>query len=101
MLELTSTKQWNDEPVVDYINRWLSLSLDCKELTTRSHDMELSIANHGKKELIIDFKKDKVFAPNVNKTGKKPTKKAFTVNTTPPKPHMRLSRSHPRIKKKR
>ena len=26
MLELTSTKQWKDEPVVDYINRWRSLS---------------------------------------------------------------------------
>ncbi|KAM2003906.1 hypothetical protein ACFX15_027416 [Malus domestica] len=47
--------------------------------------MELSIANHGKKESITDFKKDKVFAPNVNKTGKKPTKEAFTVNTTPTK----------------
>ncbi|KAM0976329.1 hypothetical protein ACFX2C_019261 [Malus domestica] len=30
MLELTNTKQWKDEPVVDYINRWRSLSLDCK-----------------------------------------------------------------------
>ena len=31
MLELTNTKQWKDEPVVDYINRWRSLSLDCKD----------------------------------------------------------------------
>ncbi|KAM1385968.1 hypothetical protein ACFX2F_032482 [Malus domestica] len=31
MLELTSVKQWKDEPVVDYINRWRSLSLDCKD----------------------------------------------------------------------
>ena len=116
MLELTSTKQWRDEPVVDYINRWRSLSLDCKdrlsetsaiemcvqgmhwglhyilqgikprtfeELATRSHDMELSIANHGKKEPITNFNKEKVFAPNVDKTGKKPAKEAFTVNTTP------------------
>lgn len=29
MLELTSTKQWTDEPIVDYINWWRSLSLDC------------------------------------------------------------------------
>ncbi|KAM1297604.1 hypothetical protein FF2_024142 [Malus domestica] len=45
--------------------------------------MELSIANHGKKEPIIDFKKDKVFSPNVDKTGKKPPNEAFTVNTAP------------------
>ena len=79
-MELTNTKQWKDELVVDYIHRWRSLSLDCKdrlfeisavemciqgmhwgllyilqgiklrtfeELTTRVHDMELSISSHG------------------------------------------------------
>ncbi|KAM0981028.1 hypothetical protein TB2_013881 [Malus domestica] len=118
MLELISTKQWRDELVVDYINRWRNLSLDCKdrlseissiemcvqgmqwglhyilqgikprtfeELATRAHDMELSIAYHGKKEPITDFKKDKVFSPNVDKTGKKPPKEAFTVSTAPVK----------------
>ncbi|KAM2653540.1 hypothetical protein EV2_025168 [Malus domestica] len=45
--------------------------------------MKLSIANHGKKEPIIDFKKDKVFSPNVDKTGKKPPNEAFTINTAP------------------
>ncbi|KAM0990477.1 hypothetical protein ACFX2C_008989 [Malus domestica] len=92
MLELTNTKQWEDEPVVDYINRWRTLSLDCKDrlsktssiemcvqgmqwglhyilqgikprtfekLATRAHDMELSIAHHGKKEPIADYKNDK------------------------------------------
>ncbi|KAM2668401.1 hypothetical protein EV2_020000 [Malus domestica] len=54
-----------------------------EELATRSHDMELSITNHRKKEPITNFKKDKVFSPNVVKTGKKPPKEAFTVNTTP------------------
>ncbi|KAM0986318.1 hypothetical protein ACFX13_013755 [Malus domestica] len=115
MLELTSTKQWKDELVVDYINIWRSLSMDCKDrlsetsaiemcvqgmhwglhyflqgikprtfqkLATRSYDMELSIANHGKREPITDFKKDKLFSPNVDKTRKKPPKEEFTVNTT-------------------
>ncbi|KAK3002869.1 hypothetical protein RJ639_018491 [Escallonia herrerae] len=31
MMELTNTRQWKDELVVDYINRWHSLSLDYKE----------------------------------------------------------------------
>ena len=30
MMELTNTKKWKDKPVVDYINCWHSLSLDCK-----------------------------------------------------------------------
>ncbi|KAM1420272.1 hypothetical protein ACFX13_002690 [Malus domestica] len=118
MLELTSTKQWKDEPVIDYINRWRTLSLDCKdrlsetssiemciqgmqwglqyilqgikpqtfeELATRAHDMELSIAHHGKKEPIADYKNDKVLGTKVEKATWKPTKEAMTVNTTPVK----------------
>ena len=30
-MELTNTKEWKDELVVDYINCWRSLSLDCKD----------------------------------------------------------------------
>ncbi|KAM2636165.1 hypothetical protein EV1_020830 [Malus domestica] len=118
MLELTSTKQWKDEPVIDYINRWRTLSLDCKdklsktssiemciqgmqwglqyiiqgikprtfeELATRAHDMELSIAHHGKKELIADYKNDKVLGTNVEKAAWKPINEAMTVNTSPVK----------------
>ncbi|KAM1167585.1 hypothetical protein ACFX19_030130 [Malus domestica] len=118
MLELTSTKQWKDEPVIDYINRWRTLSLDCKdrlsetssikmciqgmqwglqyiiqgikprtfkELATRAHDMELSIAHHGKKEPIADYKNDKVLKTKVEKAAWKSTKEAMTVNTAPVK----------------
>jgi len=31
MTELTNTKQWKDEPVLDYINCWRALSLECKD----------------------------------------------------------------------
>ncbi|XP_004293971.1 PREDICTED: uncharacterized protein LOC101303401 [Fragaria vesca subsp. vesca] len=31
MLELTNTKQQNGEPAVEFINRWRTLSLDCKD----------------------------------------------------------------------
>ncbi|KAM1544021.1 hypothetical protein ACFX1Z_013626 [Malus domestica] len=118
MLELTSTKQWKDELVIDYINRWRTLSLDCKdrlsetssiemciqgmqwglqyilqgikprtfeELATRAHDMELSIAHHGKKEPIADYKNDKVLGTKVEKAAWKPTNEAMTVNTSPVK----------------
>ncbi|KAM1790568.1 hypothetical protein TB2_034043 [Malus domestica] len=118
MLELTSTKQWKDEPVVDYINRWFTLSLDCKdrlseissiemcvqgmqwglhyilqgikprtfeELATRAHDMELSIAHHGKKKPIAEYRNDKVFRPKMEKAALKPTKETMTVNIIPVK----------------
>ncbi|KAM1054793.1 hypothetical protein ACFX2C_002110 [Malus domestica] len=54
-----------------------------EELATRAHDMELSIAHHGKNEPITDFKRDKVFTSRADNHGKKPAKEAFTTNTTP------------------
>ncbi|KAI5333409.1 hypothetical protein L3X38_023540 [Prunus dulcis] len=65
-----------DEPVVDYINRW-QMCIQCmhwgllyilqgikprtfEELTTRAHDIELSIANHDvRKEMVSDHQNDK------------------------------------------
>ena len=90
-MELTNTKQWENEPVVNYTNRWCSLSLDCKdrlseisavkmciqgmhwgllyifqgikprtfkELATRAHDMELSIASHGSTNPLEESKRE-------------------------------------------
>jgi len=41
MIELTNTKQWKDEPVLDYINRWRSLSLECKDRLTKASAIEM------------------------------------------------------------
>ncbi|XP_065637351.1 uncharacterized protein LOC136070820 [Quercus suber] len=43
MIKLTNTKQWKDEPVVDYINRWRSLSLDCKDRLFEISAVEMCI----------------------------------------------------------
>ena len=43
MMELSNTKQWKDEPVVDYINRWCSLGLDCKDRLSEVSAMEMCI----------------------------------------------------------
>ena len=36
MMEPANTKQWKDEPVVDYINWWHFLSLDCKDRLSKN-----------------------------------------------------------------
>ncbi|KAH7835782.1 hypothetical protein Vadar_029832 [Vaccinium darrowii] len=41
MMELTSTKQWKDEPVADYINRWHAISLDCKDRLSELSAVEM------------------------------------------------------------
>ncbi|KAH7845011.1 hypothetical protein Vadar_034180 [Vaccinium darrowii] len=41
MSELTNTKQWKDEPVVDYINRWRAISLDCKDRLSELSAVEM------------------------------------------------------------
>ncbi|KAM1216632.1 hypothetical protein ACFX2J_012891 [Malus domestica] len=56
-----------------------------EELATRAHDIELSIAHHGKKEPIADYKNDKVLGPKVEKATWKSSKEAMTVNTAPVK----------------
>ncbi|TYK04542.1 ty3-gypsy retrotransposon protein [Cucumis melo var. makuwa] len=41
MMELTNTKQRKGEPVIDYINRWRALSLDCKDKLTELSAVEM------------------------------------------------------------
>ncbi|KAA0051786.1 ty3-gypsy retrotransposon protein [Cucumis melo var. makuwa] len=41
MIELTATKQEKSELVIDYINRWRALSLDCKDRLTELSAVEM------------------------------------------------------------
>ena len=43
MIELTNTKQMKDKSVVDYVNRWRSLNLDCKDRLYEVLAMEMCI----------------------------------------------------------
>ncbi|XP_074315668.1 uncharacterized protein LOC141651875 [Silene latifolia] len=43
MSELTNIVQWEDEPVVDYIDRWRALSLQCKDRLSESSAVEMCI----------------------------------------------------------
>jgi len=41
MTELTNMKQWKDEHVLDYINRWRSLGLECKDRLSETSAVEM------------------------------------------------------------
>ncbi|KAL0378961.1 UNVERIFIED_CONTAM: hypothetical protein Sradi_3201600 [Sesamum radiatum] len=43
MVELTNTRQWRDEPVIDYINRWRALSLNGKDKLSEASAIEMCI----------------------------------------------------------
>ncbi|KAL4619838.1 hypothetical protein ACB092_06G109700 [Castanea dentata] len=43
MMEVTNIKQWKNEPIVDYINRWRSLSLDYKDRLFEISVVEMTI----------------------------------------------------------
>ncbi|KAL0283537.1 UNVERIFIED_CONTAM: hypothetical protein Sangu_2882900 [Sesamum angustifolium] len=43
MIELTNSHQWKEEPVIDYINRWRILSLNCKDRLFETSTIEMCI----------------------------------------------------------
>ncbi|KAL0320156.1 UNVERIFIED_CONTAM: hypothetical protein Sradi_5277100 [Sesamum radiatum] len=43
MVELTNTRQWKDEPIIDYINRWRALSLNCRDKLSEASTIEMCI----------------------------------------------------------
>lgn len=43
MVELTNSRQWKEEPVIEYINRWINLSLNCKDRLSVSSAIEMCI----------------------------------------------------------
>ncbi|KAL0291837.1 UNVERIFIED_CONTAM: hypothetical protein Sangu_3260600 [Sesamum angustifolium] len=43
MVELTNSCQWKEESVIDYINRWRNLSLNCKDRLSEASAIEICI----------------------------------------------------------
>ncbi|KAL0434503.1 UNVERIFIED_CONTAM: hypothetical protein Slati_2784600 [Sesamum latifolium] len=43
MVELTNSRQWKEEPVIDYINRWRNLSFNCKDRLSEASTIEMCI----------------------------------------------------------
>ncbi|KAL4615632.1 hypothetical protein ACB092_07G140800 [Castanea dentata] len=95
MMELTNTKQWKDEPVVDYINRWRSLSLDCKDRLSEISVIEmciqgmhwgLLISYHGNmKPPVPKEKKERQEIKKNDRNTKSNVKDSMNINPTPAK----------------
>ncbi|KAA0052878.1 ty3-gypsy retrotransposon protein [Cucumis melo var. makuwa] len=49
MMELTNTKQQKIEQVIDYINRWRTLSMDCKDKLTELSTVDMCTQEQVKK----------------------------------------------------
>ncbi|KAL0331649.1 UNVERIFIED_CONTAM: hypothetical protein Sangu_1710400 [Sesamum angustifolium] len=43
MVELTNSSQWKEEPVIDYINKWRNLSLNCEDRLSEASAIEMYI----------------------------------------------------------
>ncbi|KAL0401876.1 UNVERIFIED_CONTAM: hypothetical protein Slati_4217500 [Sesamum latifolium] len=43
MVELKNYRQWKEEPVIGYINRWRNLSLNCKDRLSEASTIEMCI----------------------------------------------------------
>ncbi|KAI3444978.1 hypothetical protein Pfo_001643 [Paulownia fortunei] len=43
MIELTNSRQWKEEPVIDHINHWRNLSLNCKDRLSEASAIEMCI----------------------------------------------------------
>ncbi|KAL0451582.1 UNVERIFIED_CONTAM: hypothetical protein Slati_1136300 [Sesamum latifolium] len=43
MVELTNSRQWKEEPVIDYINRWRNLSFNCNDRLSEASTIEMCI----------------------------------------------------------
>ncbi|KAA0033768.1 uncharacterized protein E5676_scaffold1428G00900 [Cucumis melo var. makuwa] len=78
MIEVTNTKQQKGELVIDYINQWRALNLDCKDRL-----IEL-IASRGTKDFLVPkVRKYRKETKSAEKVVKSTVKESMIVNTTP------------------
>ena len=87
MMELTNTKQWENELVVDYINRWHSLSFDCNDRLSKIFAVEMCIQGmHWGLLYILEGIKPRPFEELATRAHDMELSIASSGNTKPPIP---------------
>ena len=62
MTEMTNIKQWKDEPVLDYINCWHALSLECKDKLSEASIVEMCTQGMARELLyVLQMSKPRTF----------------------------------------
>ena len=85
MMELTNTKQWGNETMVDYINQWCSLSLDCKDRLSKVSAIEMCIQGmHWRLLYILQAIKPRTFEKLATRAHDMELSIASHGNTNPP-----------------
>ena len=68
MTELTNTKQWKDEPVLDYINHWRALNLECKDQLSEASAVKMCTQGmHWDLLYVLQMSKSRTFQELVTK----------------------------------
>ena len=93
MMELTNTKKWKDEPVIDYINQWHFLSLDCKDRLFEISAVEMCIQGmHWRLLYILQGIKPRTFEELATNAHDTELSISSHTNMKPPVPEERKER---------